>query len=326
MGCEKGTNEMNQQVNDILNEIKKVIVGKDEVISKVFMAMLSGGHILLDDVPGVGKTTLALSFSKALGLDYKRVQLTSDSMPSDIVGFSVYDKETGRIEYKPGAVMTNLFLADEINRTSSRTQSALLEVMEEGHVTVDGVTREVPQPFIVIATQNPVGSAGTQMLPDSQLDRFMIRTQMGYPDFQSQVNILKDRHTSNPLNNVQRFTDGEGLLALRRQVTDIYIADAIYEYVTSLAEATRTHELVLQGLSPRGALALCRMSKAYAFVNGRDYVIPEDIAAVFPDVVGHRLMLQPKARLTGTTAADVTADLIQSVPMPVTGKDAVHEG
>lgn len=317
---------MNQQVNDILNEIKKVIVGKDEVISKVFMAMLSGGHILLDDVPGVGKTTLALSFSKALGLDYKRVQLTSDSMPSDIVGFSVYDKETGRIEYKPGAVMTNLFLADEINRTSSRTQSALLEVMEEGHVTVDGVTREVPQPFIVIATQNPVGSAGTQMLPDSQLDRFMIRTQMGYPDFQSQVNILKDRHTSNPLNNVQRFTDGEGLLALRRQVTDIYIADAIYEYVTSLAEATRTHELVLQGLSPRGALALCRMSKAYAFVNGRDYVIPEDIAAVFPDVVGHRLMLQPKARLTGTTAADVTADLIQSVPMPVTGKDAVHEG
>lgn len=317
---------MNQQVNDILNEIKKVIVGKDEVISKVFMAMLSGGHILLDDVPGVGKTTLALSFSKALGLDYKRVQLTSDSMPSDIVGFSVYDKETGRIEYKPGAVMTNLFLADEINRTSSRTQSALLEVMEEGHVTVDGVTREVPQPFVVIATQNPVGSAGTQMLPDSQLDRFMIRTQMGYPDFQSQVNILKDRHTSNPLNNVQRFTDGEGLLALRRQVTDIYIADAIYEYVTSLAEATRTHELVLQGLSPRGALALCRMSKAYAFVNGRDYVIPEDIAAVFPDVVGHRLMLQPKARLTGTTAADVTADLIQSVPMPVTGKDAVHEG
>ncbi len=326
MGCEKGTNEMNQQVNDILNEIKKVIVGKDEVISKVFMAMLSGGHILLDDVPGVGKTTLALSFSKALGLDYKRVQLTSDSMPSDIVGFSVYDKETGRIEYKPGAVMTNLFLADEINRTSSRTQSALLEVMEEGHVTVDGVTREVPQPFVVIATQNPVGSAGTQMLPDSQLDRFMIRTQMGYPDFQSQVNILKDRHTSNPLNNVQRLTDGEGLLALRRQVTDVYIADAIYEYVTSLAEATRTHELVLQGLSPRGALALCRMSKAYAFVNGRDYVIPEDIAAVFPDVVGHRLMLQPKARLTGTTAADVTADLIQSVPMPVTGKDAVHEG
>ena len=326
MGCEKGTNKMNQQVNDILNEIKKVIVGKDEVISKVFMAMLSGGHILLDDVPGVGKTTLALSFSKALGLDYKRVQFTPDSMPSDIVGFSVYDKETGRIEYKPGAVMTNLFLADEINRTSSRTQSALLEVMEEGHVTVDGVTREVPQPFIVIATQNPVGSAGTQMLPDSQLDRFMIRTQMGYPDFQSQVNILKDRHTSNPLNNVQRLTDGEGLLALRRQVTDVYIADAIYEYVTSLAEATRTHELVLQGLSPRGALALCRMSKAYAFVNGRDYVIPEDIAAVFPDVVGHRLMLQPKARLTGTTAADVTADLIQSVPMPVTGKDAVHEG
>ena len=181
---------MNQQINGILSEIKKVIIGKDEIIAKVLMAMLSGGHILLDDVPGVGKTTLALAFSKVLGLDYKRVQLTSDSMPSDIVGFSVYDKSTGNFEYKPGAVMTNLFLADEINRTSSRTQSALLEVMEEFRVTVDGVTREVPRPFVVIATQNPVGSAGTQMLPDSQLDRFMIRTRMGYPDFQSQVNIL----------------------------------------------------------------------------------------------------------------------------------------
>lgn len=312
---------MDQQVQDVINEIKKVIVGKDEIISKVFMAMLSGGHILLDDVPGVGKTTLALSFSRALGLEYKRVQLTSDSMPSDIVGFSVYDKDSGNIEYKPGAVMTNLFLADEINRTSSRTQSALLEVMEEGRVTVDGVTRPVPQPFIVIATQNPVGSAGTQMLPDSQLDRFMIRTQMGYPDFKSQVNILKDRHSANPLDNIKGITDAEGLMKLREKVTSVYIADSIYEYITSLAEATRHHALVMQGLSPRGALALCRMCRAYAYVHGRDYVIPEDIAAVFPDVVGHRLMLQPKARLTNTTAYDITAELLAKVPMPVTGKE-----
>lgn len=311
---------MEQQINDIFSEIKKVIVGKDEVIAKVFMAMLSGGHILLDDVPGVGKTTLALSFSKVLGLEYKRVQLTSDSLPSDIVGFSVYNKDTGAFEYKPGVVMTNLFLADEINRTSSRTQSALLEVMEEGRVTVDGVTREVPQPFVVIATQNPVGSAGTQMLPDSQLDRFMIRTRMGYPDFQSQVNILKDRHTSNPLDEVNPVLDVNGLLMLREKVTEVHISDTIYEYITSLAEATRSHALVLQGLSPRGALALCRMCKAYAFVDGRDYVIPEDIAAVFPDVVGHRLMLQPKARITNTSAADITAELLKSVPMPVTGK------
>lgn len=312
---------MNKQAEAILTEIKKVIVGKDEVIAKVLMAMASGGHILLDDVPGVGKTTLALAFSKVLGLDYKRVQLTSDSMPSDIVGFSVYDKVSGKLEYKPGAVMTNLFLADEINRTSSRTQSALLEVMEEYHVTVDGVTHDVPEPFIVIATQNPVGSAGTQMLPDSQLDRFMIRTRMGYPDFESQVNILKDRHTANPLDSVVPIMDSEGFLAMKEKVTAVHIDDSIYAYVTTLAEATRSHEMVLQGLSPRGALAICRMVKAYAYVYGRDYVIPEDIAAVFPDVVGHRLILQPKARLTDTTAADINADILKTVAMPVTGKD-----
>ena len=312
---------MNKQAESILAEIRKVIVGKDEVIAKVLMAMISGGHILLDDVPGVGKTTLALSFSKVLGLDYKRVQLTSDSMPSDIIGFSVYDKATGNLEYKPGAVMTNLFLADEINRTSSRTQSALLEVMEEQHVTVDGVTHDVPRPFIVIATQNPVGSAGTQMLPDSQLDRFMIRTKMGYPDFQSQVNILKDRHRENPLDHVAPLMDSEGFLTMKEQVSAVYIADSVYEYVTTLAEATRGHEMVLQGISPRGALALCRMVKAYAFVAGRDYVIPEDVGAVFGDVVGHRLILQPKARLTDTTAADITGEILENVPLPVTGKD-----
>lgn len=310
---------MRDKTESIFNEIRKVVVGKDEVIAKVFMAVLSGGHILLDDVPGVGKTTLALSFSKVLGLDYKRVQLTSDSMPSDIIGFSVYNKETGEMEYKPGAVMTNLFLADEINRTSSRTQSALLEVMEEGRVTVDGCTYQLPAPFTVIATQNPVGSAGTQMLPDSQLDRFMIRTRMGYPDFNSQVEILKDRHTANPLDTIVPVLTREELSALKDEVTAVHIADSIYEYVTSLAEATRVHDLVMQGLSPRGALALCRMTKAYAYVSGRDYVIPEDVAAVFPDVVGHRLMLRPKARLTNTGAEEITAEILASVPMPVTG-------
>ncbi|MGI5875177.1 MAG: AAA family ATPase [Bacillota bacterium] len=315
---------MNEQARSILEEIKKVIVGKDEVIAKVLMAMISGGHILLDDVPGVGKTTLALSFSKVLGLDYKRVQLTSDSMPSDIIGFSVYDKVTGNLEYKPGAVMTNLFLADEINRTSSRTQSALLEVMEEQHVTVDGVTHDVPRPFIVIATQNPVGSAGTQMLPDSQLDRFMIRTKMGYPDFQSQVNILKDRHVSDPLDSVTPLLRSEDFLRMGEEVNRVYISDLIYEYVTTLAEATRGHEMVLQGISPRGALALCRMVKAYAFVAGRDYVIPEDVGAVFGDVVGHRLILQPRARLTDTTAADIVAEILEAVPLPVTGRDVAQ--
>lgn len=315
---------MEQQISEILNEIKKVIIGKDEIISKVLMAMLAGGHILLDDVPGVGKTTLALAFRKVLGLEYKRVQLTSDSMPSDIVGFSVYNKETGGFEYQPGAIMTNLFLADEINRTSSRTQSALLEVMEEGHVTVDGITHEVPSPFIVIATQNPVGAAGTQLLPDSQLDRFMIRTHMGYPDFKSQINILKDRHTENPLDKVEQVMNADSLKALKAVVSDVYIADSVYAYVTALAEATRNHEMVLQGLSPRGALALCRMAKAYAYVAGRDFVIPEDVASVCPDVVGHRLILGAKARLSGTDSYTILAEIIKSVPMPLTGKDAVN--
>jgi MoxR-like ATPase len=315
---------MQHQVTDILNEIKKVIVGKDEIIARVFMAILSKGHILLDDVPGVGKTTMALAFSRALGLDYKRVQLNSDSMPSDIIGFSVYNKNNDRLEYKPGAVMTNLFLADEINRTSSRTQSALLEVMEEGHVTVDGVTRDVPQPFIVIATQNPVGSAGTQMLPESQLDRFMIRTRMGYPDFESQINILRDRHTKDPLDTVEQVIDSTGILQLQETVNNIYIDDIIYEYITTLAEATREHSLILQGLSPRGALALCRMAKAFAFVCGRDYVIPEDIASVLNDVVGHRVLLQPKARITNTTVVDILTEILDRVTMPVLGKEALH--
>ena len=198
----------------IMDEIKKVIVGKDEVISKVLMAVLSKGHVLLEDVPGVGKTTLALAFSKALGLDYKRVQFTPDSLPSDIVGFSVYDKNTNEFLYKPGAAMTNILLADEINRTSSKTQAALLETMEEKQVTVDGVTRKLPEPFFVLATQNPVGSAGTQMLPNSQMDRFIVKLGMGYPDLASQIGILKDRHQRNPLDDVAQVVAKEELLAL----------------------------------------------------------------------------------------------------------------
>ncbi|MEG2204345.1 MAG: MoxR family ATPase, partial [Oscillospiraceae bacterium] len=256
----------------ILKWVQTVIIGKDEVLSRVLMAILSGGHILMEDVPGVGKTTLALSFAKVLGLNFKRMQFTSDSMPSDIVGFSVYDKSGGALNYKPGAAMTNLLLADEINRTSSKTQSALLEVMEEGQITVDGVTRPVPQPFIVIATQNPVGAAGTQVLPHAQLDRFMVRLQMGYPDFESQVNILRDRQTENPMDRLEAVTNAAELRGMKQTVASVYIADAIYQYVAMLAQATREHPMIQLGLSPRGALAICRMAKAYAFVAGRDYV------------------------------------------------------
>lgn len=308
---------MQNKINEILSENKKVIVGKDEIIAKVLTAILSGGHILLEDVPGVGKTTLALTFSRVLGLDYKRIQFTSDTMPSDIIGFSLYNKAQNSFVYQSGPVMTNLLLADEINRTSSKTQSALLEVMEERKVTVDGETHLLPQPFIVLATQNPVGSAGTQMLPSSQLDRFMIKLEMGYPDFKSQVDILKDRHTENPLNSVCAVIDVNQLMAMQKAVTEVYISDKIYEYVTRLAEATRNNKNTELGISPRGALAVCRFAKANAFLQNRDYVVPEDIRDTFSDVCAHRLIMSRKARIAGYTAKNVIEEILQTVDMPV---------
>lgn len=307
---------MKNKTNQVLDEISKVIIGKDQIIKKVLVSVIAGGHVLLEDVPGVGKTTLALSFSKALGLDYKRLQFTSDSVPSDVIGFSVYNKETGAFEYKPGAAMTNLLLADEINRTSSKTQSALLEVMEEGNVTVDGLTREVEKPFVVIATQNPAGSAGTQMLPNSQLDRFMVRLNMGYPDFESQVNILKERHKANPLDSVEKVITKEELLAIKDEAAQVYISDEIYRYITRLVEKTRNHNLVNLGISPRGALALCNAAKAYAYISGRDFVVPEDIKELAPDCFAHRLMLDPRARLTKTDEKMIITEIIQEVPTP----------
>ena len=307
---------MNDITTTILKSINSVIAGKEAVVEKVLMAILSGGHVLLEDVPGVGKTTLAISFARTLGLDTRRVQFTSDTMPSDILGFSVYNRDTGNFDYKPGAVMTNLLLADEINRTSSKTQSALLEAMEEYHVTVDGQTYPLPEPFVVLATQNPVGSAGTQLLPAAQLDRFLIRISMGYPDAKSQIDILKERHHENPLDKLTAAVSREQLLSLMNDARQVHISDPVYAYVVDLVTATRENEFIELGVSPRGALALCRMAKSCAFVRGRDYVIPEDVAAVFDDVCCHRLVLSAKARLHRLSAADVTAEIVKTVKMP----------
>lgn len=308
---------MNQRVSAILQEIEKVIVGKNEVVEKIMMAVLAGGHVLMEDVPGVGKTTTAMTFAKVLGLETRRVQFTSDTVPSDIIGYSVYDKECNGFVYKPGAVMTNLLLADEINRTSSKTQSALLEAMEEMHVTVDGSTYPLPTPFLVLATQNPIGSAGTQMLPNSQLDRFMIKISMGYPDFASQVNILRDRHKKNPLDEIHPVLNIDQLQLLIRETGAVDIHDRIYEYITALCQATREHPMVQLGVSPRGALAVCRMAKAYAYLQGRDYVIPEDVTAVLPDVCTHRLILNAKARMMEEKPESVIQTVLRSVNMPV---------
>ena len=280
------------------------------------MAILASGHVLMEDVPGVGKTTTAMAFARVLGLETRRVQFTSDTVPSDILGFSIYDKKEERFVYKPGAIMTNLLLADEINRTSSKTQSALLEAMEERHVSVDGKTYPLPTPFVVLATQNPTGSAGTTMLPNSQLDRFLIKISMGYPDLKSQISILQDRHTTDPLEKAQPVLNKEQLQELIAQTTAVHVAEPIYAYIANLAQATREHAAVQLGVSPRGALAVCRMAKAYAFVNGRDYVVPEDVAAIFPDVAAHRLMLNAKARMMELDAQQLAGEILKNVPMP----------
>ena len=298
----------------ILAQVRRAVVGKDEVLARVLLAILAGGHILLEDIPGVGKTTMALAFSKALGLDYNRVQFTPDVMPSDITGFTLYNKEAGRMEYQPGAVLCNLFLADELNRATSRTQSALLEAMEEGQVTVDGVAHPVPRPFLVIATQNPAGASGTQPLPDSQMDRFMVRLSLGYPAPADEMDMVRRRQGGNPLDSVEQVVDREGLLALREKAGAVYLSDEVLDYIVRLVGATREHPMILQGASPRATLALAAMAKAAALVRGRDYVNPEDVELVFPDVVPHRLLLSPRAE--GDKSFDPAAELLAKVPAP----------
>lgn len=307
---------MREVVQKVTAEVSKAVLDKDEVIVKVLGAILAQGHVLMEDVPGVGKTTMALSFARALGLQTKRIQFTADTLPSDVVGFSVYDAATGGLSYKPGAIMTNLLLADEMNRTSSKTQSALLEAMEERHVTIDGITHPLPTPFIVLATQNPVGSAGTQMLPNSQLDRFMVKTSMGYPSDSGLVGILKDRHTSNPVDSVQPVLSPEELSAAVAEASSTYVSDAVYEYIATLVSATRAHEYVELGVSPRGALALTRMTKAVAYMEGLNYVTPVHVQEVFADVCGHRLILNAKARLNEITAQVVLDQILRNVPVP----------
>ncbi len=307
---------MERLTDQIQFEISKVILGKGQVIRKVLLAILAQGHVLLEDVPGVGKTTMANAFSKTLGLQSRRVQFTSDTLPSDIIGFSVFDKNTNSLKYQPGAIMTNLLLADEINRTTSKTQSALLEAMEEQQVTVDGNTRPLPKPFVVLATQNPVGSAGTQLLPSSQLDRFLFKLSMGYPDRASQVALMRDRHHDNPLDTVRPVTDAATLQKLIGEAMQVFVSDRIYDYVSELVETTRVNPYVVLGVSPRGALAVCRAAKANAYLEARDYVTPEDIWAIFPDVCAHRLVLSSKARLHELTAEQITANILQDVKKP----------
>ena len=308
MGYEKALN--------IIENVNKAVKGKSVVVSKVLMAILAKGHILMEDIPGVGKTTLALAFAKSMDLSQNRMQFTTDVLPSDVVGYSMYNSKTGEFEYKQGAVMCNLFLADEINRTSSKTQSALLEAMEEGQVTVDGVTRVINKPFVVIATQNPVGSAGTQLLPESQLDRFMVKLSMGYPDIESEVEIMINRQNMNPLDLVEEVVNAKELLEMQNEVAAIHMDKAIYEYIAMICSLTRNNAMIDLGLSPRGAVAMAAMARAHAYIYGRNYVIPEDVKEVFGDVAGHRLIYSPKAKINHILPDKIMSEIIKAVPVP----------
>jgi len=305
---------MQNKINLIFNEIGKVIIGKSDVTEQIFMSILAGGHILLDDVPGVGKTTMAIAISRALGLEYKRIQFTPDVLPSDIIGFSAYNKQSGAFEYMPGVVTdANILLGDEINRTSSKTQSALLEAMEEGQVTVDGTSHMLKNPFIVIATQNNVGTTGTQPLPFAQLDRFLIRLTIGYPDYKAQMDIIRDRQKSNPLNSVNQIITTDELINMQNEVTEVTVKDSIIDYITRLTIASREHTAVELGISPRGAISVNRMAKANAYVKGRDYVIPEDVYSVFHNVCIHRMILNQRAKIDKITTAQVIQNLLDTV-------------
>lgn len=305
----------------VIDEVEKAVVGKRDILTKIMTAILAGGHILIEDIPGTGKTTMALAFSRAMGLEVKRVQFTPDVLPSDLTGFTVYQKETGKFVYQPGAAICNLLLADEINRTSPKTQSALLEVMEEQQVTVDGVTRHTGNPFIVIATENPAGSAGTQLLPESQLDRFMICVSMGYPTLEEEIKIL--RRSQGSAQAGKRITDGvepildaSSLLRLRKNAGEAFVHELIYRYIAELAQATRENEWTELGLSPRGTVALTAMAKARAYLKGRAFVIPADVAEVFPDVASHRLILNMKAKVGHIRTEELIRQVIESVPQP----------
>ena len=277
---------------------------------------MAKGHILLEDVPGVGKTTMALAYSKVLNLEYSRVQFTPDILPSNVTGYSVPDRQTGKLVYQKGAVICNLFLADELNRATSRTQSALLEAMEEGQVTVDGISHKLPEPFTVIATQNPAGAAGTQLLPDSQMDRFIVRLSLGYPAPSEEVNMVMDRQEGNPLHKLTPMLTSENLVAMQTEVERTYIQDSVVKYIVDLIVGTRTSENITRGASPRATLAMTAMAKAMARLHGRDYVLPEDVQEVFAATIAHRLILSPKAEARKLTVEKVLEDILKQVPAP----------
>ena len=313
---------MRENILRIKENMKKVIIGKDEVMDRILTALLSGGHVLLEDLPGTGKTVLAKSLAKSMNGEFRRVQFTPDVMPSDLTGYSVYRNDLGQFIYQPGSVFCNLLLADEINRTSPKTQSALLEVMEERKVSVEGVTREVPEPFIVIATQNPLGNAGTQSLPEAQMDRFMITLSIGYPDYESELDMAMSVGKQSRTSDMTPVVSIDDFISMQNEIYDVYMNESIYKYIVNLVTATRKSRYIERGASPRATIALVKMCKAWSWLNGRDYVVPADVIAQFEYVITHRIILNMAARMDGKDKAEVINDILKSVAKPAVGKKA----
>ena len=311
--------EWRNLIETVTKQVGQVILGKEQEIREIMLAFLANGHVLLEDIPGVGKTTLALAFSKSMQLDYKRIQFTPDVLPSDLTGFSIYRREEERFVYQEGSVFCNLLLADEINRTSPKTQSALLEVMEERRVTVEGVTRPVPEPFLVIATQNPQGSAGTQLLPEAQVDRFMVSLSVGYPDYDSELAMVLGVREKSRVEDVVSVLQGDTLRDIQNAVDQVHLKENVGDYIVRLVRATREHPELSCGGSPRASIALVRMSRAAAFLNGRDYVIPSDVEEQFPYIIRHRITLDSAARMNGRTKDAVIGEILQQTRRPSMG-------
>ena len=309
-----------EALQKIISNMETVIVGKREVIEYALITLLSDGHLLLEDVPGVGKTTLGKALAQSIQCSFARIQFTPDTLPGDVTGMSIYQMQTGEFRFVPGVVMNDILLADEINRTSPKTQAALLEVMEEGSVTVDGVTRPVPSPFLVIATQNPVGSAGTQLLPQSQLDRFLICFGIGYPDAAEEMDILKSRRSGNGLEDVRPVISSQELMEMKKEVEEVFVHDQVYDYIVRLAQATRNNDALELGLSPRGSLALLKMAQARAYRKGRSFVIPADVAAEFQDVAAHRVQPVSSSGMDRVRAAAVLERILKETPAPAPEK------
>ncbi|MBQ8922431.1 MAG: MoxR family ATPase [Oscillospiraceae bacterium] len=309
---------MHKDIEKLTESIAKVIVGKDDVIRCVVAGLLCNGHILIEDVPGVGKTQLAAALSRSIGGSFNRIQLTPDVMPSDITGYSMINQNTFEMEYRAGAAMCNFLLADEINRASPKVQSALLEVMEEHQISIDGVTHRLPQPFMVLATQNPVETYGTYHLPEAQMDRFFMRVSMGYPSEDEEMQILSRTEHHNPLENIKEAVlHPEDILQLQKKVEEIYVSDAVKRYILRIVSSTREHTALTLGASPRGSIALYKAAKANAFLAGRDFVLPDDVKSMAESVLAHRLILSPKGKSQLGDARDVIRDVLNALPVPM---------